>query len=303
MLAINTGLQFIRCSKYEYLIKKGSISNYSFNVRDEEKSGLLDLLFNQITYPAEEEVIYQQVEERLGDLDHDYIKSILDQLLDTEIMYEVGSLPQEQLRMSVITGIDHISMVEEKFAETNFHIATYVINPSTDEADVALDMEDEQMLAQTFQDTDYILLFQDHFSPQLFHKMNAFCLNHNKKLMISYLDGNEGIIIPLVNFNQVGCYNDFEIMRESSFYNLLDYQVMKERAIEEDPISQTNKLHLDFLLNHTILLLNQITTVTSINYYAYSLDFERLVNTKTRLLKFPKCPSCQGDKNLVHPFI
>lgn len=156
------------------------------------------------------------------------------------------------------------------------------------------------------QKVDIVLIYAGWYNPMLFYEINKMCIDNKKSLIISYLDGNEGIVIPLINFDQTGCYNDFELMREASFHNLLDYQVAKERIIKENSAPgkfYTTKLYAQALSIRTILIMNKIVSDSFINYYAYDFDFERLVESKVKLLKFPKCPSCQGDKNLSHPFI
>ncbi|ADH60237.1 hypothetical protein Tmath_0473 [Thermoanaerobacter mathranii subsp. mathranii str. A3] len=162
----------------------------------------------------------------------------------------------------------------------------------------------EEKLLDIIKQHDCVLVIQKYFNPNLFYKINRLCVDLEKKFVISYLDGDEGLIIPIMDINRAGCYNDFELLRESSFYNLLDYQIMKESYIKENNVLiASDNLYFNTLLNLTMLILDKYLKCTYINNYAYSVDFERMVITKIRLFRFPKCPSCQGDKNLTHPFI
>lgn len=163
-------------------------------------------------------------------------------------------------------------------------------------------LEDEQFI-ESVKNSEYIVVISKLFQPNLFYKVNYISVNLNKKIIISYLDGDEGIIVPIINPSKTGCYNDFEMLRESSFHNLLDYQIMKEYKINNGNNGHFNEFYYGMLIDYTIILLNNYSKYSYINSYAYSLDFERLVTSKVRLLKFPKCPSCQGDSNLTHPFI
>lgn len=306
MLKISQTMQFIRCSRYEYLVKKGSISNYSFNLKDEEQSGILEIIFEEITFPISRDDLEAQLLMRIEDIDSNYIKSLLDQLLEVEILCELSAVTEKNMKICVITDSEKVDVIMNAFCEQSYEIQSFVFeNPSSESNNIKfLELQNEKNALEQLKDFEYVLVFKEHFSPSTFYKVNKLCLELNKKLIISYLDGNEGIIIPLVNFSQIGCYNDFEILRESSFYNLLDYQIMKEQLLQQDyPHKPSNNLHFNILVNQTVLLLNHYSSYTNINYYAYSLDFERMINTKSRLLKFPKCPSCQSDKNLVHAFI
>ncbi|MGL5972840.1 MAG: hypothetical protein ACRCZK_03920 [Oscillospiraceae bacterium] len=162
----------------------------------------------------------------------------------------------------------------------------------------------ENLIEDAISNCEFVIVLTSYFSPALFYQLNAKCVEFNKMFFISYLDGNEGIIIPLRAPAKLSCYNDFELLRESSFYNLLDYQMMKEELNGENlDIPQYEQLHLEALLLNTTLLLQNFLKNTNINQYAYSYDFERMVNCKTKLMRFPNCPSCQGDTNISHPFI
>ncbi|PFR25757.1 hypothetical protein COK19_14375 [Bacillus cereus] len=306
MLKISQTMQFIRCSRYEYLVKKGSISNYSFNLKDEEQSGILEIIFEEITFPISRDDLEAQLLMRIEDIDSNHITSLLDQLLEVEILYEVSTVAKKNIKICVIADNERIDMIMKAFEEQSYEMQPFVIkNPPSESNNIKyINLQNENDAFEQLEEFEYVLVFKEHFSPSTFYQVNKLCLELNKKLIISYLDGNEGVIIPLVNFSQIGCYNDFEILRESSFYNLLDYQIMKEQLLQQDyPHKSSNNLHFNILVNQTVLLLNHYSSYTNINYYAYSLDFERMINTKSRLLKFPKCPSCQSDKNLVHAFI
>lgn len=295
MLILNGSMQFIRCSRYEYLIKKGSISNYSFNIKDEEKTGILEVLFEKTSFPITKENLFLHLKGKKEESDSE-IKNIVNKLVEIEVLLAYNEEKYQKQPICIIT--EDGQLVKDVFLREKFQISII--------SDTELKMmENDEKKANSFlQDFEYLVLFKNHFSPSTFYMVNKLCLNYNKKLIISYLDGQEGIIIPLLNVAQVGCYNDFEILRESSFYNLLDYQVMKERLLKQENNQLTsNPLHFNMLVHQTVLLLNHFTRYSYMNYYAYSLDFERMVNTKTRLLKFPKCPTCQSDKNLVHAFI
>lgn len=306
MLKISQKMQFIRCSRYEYLVKKGSISNYSFNLKDEEQSGILECIFEEITFPINREDLEEQLLIRIGGIDQNHIKNLLDQLLEVEILYEVSNVIKKNMKICAIADSERVDIIMQALEEQSYEIQPFTFKNSPIKSNniKLIELQNENDALEQLKEFEYVLVFKEHFSSSTFYTINKLCLELNKKLIISYLDGSEGIIIPLVNFNQIGCYNDFEILRESSFYNLLDYQVMKEQLLQKDyQPKSSNNLHFNLLVNQTVLLLNHYSSYTNINYYAYSLDFERMINTKSRLLKFPKCPSCQSDKNLVHAFI
>ncbi|PMC35470.1 hypothetical protein CJ195_18860 [Bacillus sp. UMB0899] len=303
MLNLNEGMQFIRCSRNEYLVKKGSISNYSFHIKDEEKLGILETLFERISFPIPQEQLAGELINNIGQTNEEYVLDLLEQLLEIDVLIESTAVTQTEKSICVLTDWEHVSEVKDTFEKDHYSVHILVLDESNHDEQF-IHIHDDKAASEKLRSYEYVILFKNHFSPGTFYQVNKLCLEQNKKLIISYLDGNEGIIIPLLNFDQVGCYNDFEILRESSFYNLLDYQVMKERLLQQDKIQHSSRpLHFHMLVNQTILLLNHYTRFSSMNYFAYSLDFERMVNTKTRLLKFPKCPSCQSDKNLVHAFI
>ncbi|WP_100332613.1 hypothetical protein [Bacillus xiapuensis] len=303
MLTLNKGMLFIRCSRYEYLVKKGSMSNYSFHLKDEDKTGILEALFEKTDFPVPQERLAEELSNKISEPNEKYVSDLLEQLLEIEVMLECPNAQQIEKPVCIMTDLEQVSVIQDIFEKGGYSAQLLVLDDANHNEQF-ISLNHNEAASEKLEPFEYVILFKNHFSPGTFYQANKLCLEQNKKLIIAYLDGSEGIIIPLLNFAQVGCYNDFEILRESSFYNLLDYQVMKERLLQQDKVQPTSHpLHFHMLVNQTALLLNQYMQFSSLNYYAYSMDFERMVNTKTRLLKFPKCPSCQSDKNLVHAFI
>ncbi|MFZ5354005.1 MAG: hypothetical protein ACOZCL_14970 [Bacillota bacterium] len=311
MLTLNKTMHYIRCSRYEYYVKKGSISNYSFNVQDEEKTGVLEIIFEKTAYPITQDKLVGELTSKINNFGAEKAVEFIDRLKELEIIQDIHQQNNKECKLFIMTDSCNTDFVKNKFSEQGFEIKMAALDSvkelGKDKALNIAKFTDEQLI-EAIKGYDIAVVLKGSFSPSLFYRLNRICLQLKKKLVISYLDGNEGVIVPLLNYNQVGCYNDFEILRESSFYNLLDYQIMKEHLINNEvgiigSEYKFNPLHFSALTDNTLLLLNYYTKYSSINYYAYSLDFERMVNTKTRLLKFPKCPSCQGDRNLVHAFI
>lgn len=304
MLVLNKQMRFIRCSKYEYIVKKGSISNYSFSLKDDDKSGLLDFLFERANYPASlSELVNSAVGvlPKCGEVD---ARSTIEKLTELEVLESMDTMVGKP-KVFVVTGNQYSKIVYDRFSAHGYPLEVRIVDSEPGKK-ARFDSVDQEYAAllEAVDDQDCVIVIKTGFSPSLFYEVNKLCTEDDKKLVIAYLDGAEGVIVPLLNASQVGCYNDFELLRESSFFNLLDYQIMKEDLVRKDSNKIiTSQLYFSMLIDHTLLLFDRYIKSTSINYYAYSLDFERLVFTKTRLLKFPKCPSCQGDRNLVHPFI
>ncbi|EUJ21535.1 hypothetical protein MAQA_02352 [Listeria aquatica FSL S10-1188] len=82
---LNEEILFIRVNKYEYLLKKGTISNYSFNIIDEDRLGFLTLLFEELDYPMEEQDIQSVLQQELT-ISEEQISDILTQLRDSDIL-------------------------------------------------------------------------------------------------------------------------------------------------------------------------------------------------------------------------
>ncbi|EUJ21534.1 hypothetical protein [Listeria aquatica] len=149
---------------------------------------------------------------------------------------------------------------------------------------------------------DILALFMPYYSPVVLHEIDEFCVRNNKKLFVTYVDGDEGIILPLMA-NDGLCYNDYEIMRESSLHNLLDYQVMKEHLISKKVDMKIHAFKWEYVLISSLLILKRHLEKTLINSFAYSIDIERFIITKTKLFRFPKNSLSQSDINIKHPFI
>lgn len=282
-------LQFFRCTKQKYLVKKGSMSNYSFDIIDEKGTGILDVLFEKTKYPAEEEVFRKMVAEHLGDEAEEFIQK----LLELEVLKKTDE-KSDKYSVFVITGSENRELISKKMADMNFEVYGFY--------DLEQVSAQDNAFTEGIRKCDILLVLSNTFRPDAFYDVNPYIVENEKKTVIAYMDGDEGIILPLVNPKKFGCYNDFELMREASFHNLLEYQVMKEEMIKNKPVKAAS-VYSEMLIDWTIVIMNMVCKETQINHFAYSLDFERMHFAKSRLFRFPKCPGCQGDVNLTHPFI
>jgi thiazole/oxazole-forming peptide maturase SagC family component len=284
---------------FQYLIKKGSMSNYSFSISDDEKSGILDYIFERVSFPIEKDDFMKELCDKLT-LSQEKSNEYLKQLMSLNIIVDLSLSPA--INKVCLFFNDEI----QKRVKENFEKQSKTLNCKT----FPLNSQDiiSQYTYKEIEDSisafDFVVVIHSYFSPKLFYQLNKICIEYNKPLFISYLDGNEGIVVPLISPAKLGCYNDFELLRESSFHNLLDYQLMKEKIInEKNGFTEYNEIYLNTLLLNTILIIKGCLEKSQINLYGYSFDFERMVNTKTKLIRFPNCPSCQGDSNISHPFI
>lgn len=194
----------------------------------------------------------------------------------------------------IITNEQNHNLLSAKLIDTNYDIIGFY--------DLEKVLVPDKELEKQIKKCDVLLLFSNTFRPDVFYAVNPYIVANETKTVIAYMDGDEGIIVPLVNPKKLGCYNDYELLREASFHNLLEYQVMKEEIMKMKPSGKMTFQHL-MLADWVIIIMNSICHETHINHFAYSLDFERMHFAKTKLFRFPKCPSCQGDTNLTHPFI
>lgn len=285
MISINKDLLFIRVNKYEYLIKKGTISNYSFNVVDEERIGFLPFIFEEINYPIEKKELLNQIKLNYV-LNEEDLSKYIDDFLDTGILI----IHQEKINgeILIVAPEMYIDSVSSKFSElSNKEVRQQTV---------------ENLNFENINE-EFIYTFLPYYSPSLLHEINRYCVENEKKLFITYIDGAEGIIIPLLNIGEGSCFNDYEIMRESSLYNLLDYQIMKEHLIVKKDSPRIESIKVDYILLSSLLIMNQYLESTTINDFAYSIDVERFIITKTKLFRFPKNPVNQSDRNIKHPFI
>jgi len=299
MLRKNKGFMFIRCNQYQYLVKKGSMSNHSYNILDENKIGILSYLFEVTEFPLKKTDLLANIQTKLL-LPYEEASEYIENLINHEILLDedvsVGVKKACLFTNGEISGnIDDFICTKNLGLDIEKFVLTHQDIYSEYDADT---------IETALSNADVVIAMYSHFAPALFYELNSKCVELNKMLVIAYLDGNEGVIIPLSSPTKSGCYNDFEILRESSFHNLIDYQVMKESLINEDvPSPDYDSLYLELLLLNSALIIRSSLISTYINQFAYSYDFERMINAKTKLMRFPNCPSCQGDSNISHPFI
>lgn len=289
MIKLCKDLQYFRCTNQRYLIKKGSMSNYSFDIIDEMGTGILNIIFDQTKYPIDEKVFCKMVDGYLGDEAEKFICEL----------FELGVLQKtddhvDKRSVFVITNAQNRDLLETKLIDMNYDIIDFYDLEKVSASDTTLE---ENILK-----CEVLLVFSNTFRPDVFYTVNSYIVANGTKTLIAYMDGDEGIILPLVNPQKFGCYNDFELLREGSFHNLLEYQIMKEEIMKTKPVG-TIRFQGSMLADWAIIVMNSIYCEAYINHFAYSLDFERMNFSKSKLFRFPKCPSCQGDVNLTHPFI
>lgn len=289
MINLHNDLEFFRCTKTNYLIKKGSMSNYSFNIIDENNTDVLEYIFEIEKYPVDEEKFISNINKYIGEESKEFIQK----LLELEVIRKVNNDTVSNKVMVISTKEDK-KLIENKLSEMGFVIDSFY--------EIENVSEENKELESSIANSEMLLVFSNNFRPDIFYTINAYIVNENKSTIFSYMDGDEGIILPLLEPKYKGCYNDFELIRESSFHNLLEYQVMKEEIVK-NKLMKKNSFYSSMLLDWSIVIMKFLNKQTQINHFAHSIDFERMHFSKTRLFRFPKCPSCQADVNLTHPFI
>jgi len=284
MLRLNKELLFVRVNRYEYLLKKGTLSNYSFTILDEDELGFLSILFEDLIYPLAEEGIVKRLEQELK-MTKEKIKEILLQLKEAEVLIE--HTEAKKLSICALAPSEIKDQVHARLAEViESNIKT-------------LDLKDVDYTKIT---EEIVALFLPYYSPTILHEIDEFCVKNGKQLFITYIDGDEGIVVPLMAKNGLS-YNDYEIMRESTLYNLLDYQVMKEHLIVKESEMRIQQFKWEYILLSSLLIFKQHLEKPLINSFAYSIDTERFILTKSKLFRFPKNALSQSDANIKHPFI
>jgi len=284
MLTLNKELLFIRVNRYEYLLKKGTISNYSFTILDEEELGFLTILFEKLTYPMAEDKIVKELKQTLG-MTTEKIKDILSELKESDIL--IKNTKSDIPSICVLAPNEIKEQIKQRLAE--------VIKSD-------IKVKDLQQVNYSDITEELIVLFLPYYSPTILHEVDEYCTQAGKKLFITYIDGDEGIVLPLVS-NDGLSYNDYEIMRESALYNLLDYQVMKEHLIAKKAEMKIQDFKWEYILMSSLLIFKQHLEETMINSFVYSIDTERFIFTKSKLFRFPKNSLSQSDVNIKHPFI
>ncbi|MBM0046638.1 hypothetical protein [Anaerococcus sp. mt242] len=265
------------------------MSNYSFNIIDENNTDVLEYIFEIEKYPIDEEKFSNNVKKYIGDESKEFIQK----LLELEVIRRVNN-DSVLNKVMVISTIDDKKLIETKLNQMDFIMDAFF--------EIENVSEDNSELEKYIKNSEMILVFSNSFRPDIFYTINSYIVEENKDAIFSYMDGDEGIVLPLLEPKYKGCYNDFELLRESSFHNLLEYQIMKEEIIKKRTMKKSS-FYSAMLLDWSIVIMNFIKKQTQINTFAQSIDFERMHFSKTKLFRFPKCPSCQGDSNLTHPFI
>ncbi|HFE9852289.1 hypothetical protein [Enterococcus faecalis] len=284
MLMLNQEILFIRVNKYEYLLKKGTISNYSFNIIDEEKLGFLTLVFEDIVYPIKEQDIETKLINELN-ICEEKVSDILKKLKDVEIL--IDKAKEDRVSICILAPNEIKDQISKRTKEILLNEVRIVDINEVDYKNIV---------------EEIVFLAIPYYSPTILHDVDEFCVKNNKKLFVTYCDGDEGVIVPLMA-NDGLCYNDYEILRESSLYNLVDYKVMKEHLIVKKTNMKIQPFKWEYVLMSSLLIFKQHLENVSINSFAYSIDIERFIFTKSKLFRFPKNSLSQSDVNIKHPFI
>lgn len=289
MIQICKGIQFFRCTNHKYLVKKGSMSNYSFDIIDENRTGILNVIFEQIEYPISEKIFREIVGKYLGDETEEFLKT----LFELEVIQQITKQISKR-SIFIIADNKNYELLTKKLLDMEYNIIEFY--------DLEKLFTQDESLEEKISKCEVVFVFSNTFRPDVFYAVNPYIVKECIKTLFVYMDGDEGVILPLVNPQKFGCYNDYELLRETSFHNLLEYQIMKEEIMKKKPEGIISFYH-SMLLDWAIVIMNSICSSTYINHFAYSLDFERMHFAKSKLFRFPKCPGCQGDVNLTHPFI
>ncbi len=168
MLRLNEKLMYIKCSTYEYLVKKGSISNYSYNIIDEKKLGVLETLFHHETYPIHKEQLLNRLGKNMSGDQKNELESIIEEFLELDILVE----EKEHLsqKAAILTKSHYTEIVNERFKEMGFSCCFILsrdeVNPSgTTPVENVLFVDDynDESLEKLLSGFDIIIVIWDHF--------------------------------------------------------------------------------------------------------------------------------------------
>lgn len=155
MIKLFKDLQFFRCTKSKYLVKKGSMSNYSFDIIDEKGTGVLEYIFEKEKYPVDEENFNSTVRKYLGDESNDFIEK----LIELEVLKRVEKKVDKRT-VFVITGNENKELLIGKLEEMNFEsIGSYDIEKLS---------ESNQELENGINKCDIVLVLSNTFRPDVF---------------------------------------------------------------------------------------------------------------------------------------
>jgi thiazole/oxazole-forming peptide maturase SagC family component len=207
-------------------------------------------------------------------------------LLDDRAVTSADRLFFDVTPNALPTGASYTQVVTDDLASYGYDAVTSVEGSTSDPV----------ALTELFEQSDFVVVAMEWFSPRIFHAVNEVAIEMRKPWMSLYADGSEALIGPIYVPGETHCYSEFEIQREANISLRDEYLLYKETLLEEDLDTRHQCLppYLSMMSGWAssaivpFLLTGRSFAVGRCLY----IDFERMSVDFQEVLKLPRCPAC-----------
>lgn len=330
LLVKNPALVVIRCNSDEIMVRMGSRSRVSKQIKDDGKRGLLAETVERFAVP-------QSVSSVKGDLDNvenEDLTEIVEFLRDNGVLVDVTSAEPAFLSLGLglgdssglatrrvgIVGSDRTAIsVAEHLADAGVRQFSLLAD-DTGEVGAAIARADqgaeidtlegdagEAALVDVFEASDLVLALSGELDMSQAYACNSSALELGTPWILAYADGLSLIIGPLFRPFDTACFNCFDTQEEAGRTLLMEHLYYKSQLMaggfEARPLP---RFAADLMASLVALGAVQALggRASALDGTVLRYDLERLEVIRESVLRLPRCPACvAGNPDYRHPFL
>jgi len=319
----------IRCNADEIMVRWGSRSRTSHQLKDDHNRGVLADLVERLALPAD----IAQISAWYPHVDPVHIEEILDSLLRHHVVVELAQAEGAFLELGLQLGSRSLLAQCSVGVVGDGAIARAVINDLADagvgsfavldirralrdhgaalvtgEAEIEwLDSDGDAELADLFGEADVVCVAGDEPDLAMLYRCNALALESQTPWLMAHADGPEIIVGPLFRPYETACFNDYDTQEEAARTHRMDHLFYKAALVrdgfERRPIPRFMAEQAGSMA--TLALVQALTGGASfLEGAVLRTDLERMEVVREMVLRMPRCPACIGGRpDYRHPFL
>ncbi len=325
----NPCVTIIHCGEDEIVVKHGSRSRFTKNVRDEGRTRLLGRILRNAVPPASLADLEQRQllrpEER-GDAEN-----LVSYLLEQGILIEPEQDPTSVYLRTILgastplagksvailgagplgsriasdlggVGIGRLWLMDGRRSEAGKpyvdSLAQALGGRTHGTVEVAREgLDDEAAVAAVVAEVDFAVAAMEQFSARTLHLINSVALAARKPWISVYIDGSEALVGPIYVPGESCCYNEFEIQHEATLGGMKDDYLIYKETLDAAPSHFEPPVLPPYLSVASGLAVSGVMRFllsgrSFLVGRANRFDFERLSIDYEEVLRLPRCPAC-----------
>jgi bacteriocin biosynthesis cyclodehydratase domain-containing protein len=327
LLVQNPAVTVIRCSDNEVMVRMGSRSRVSRQLKDDGRRGILAEVVERFALPLDPVELVAALGARPAPVAPTDVEELVSFLRANEVLVELTAAESSFLTLGLALGdasrllTAHVGVIgdDELAGAVLAQLADAGVGrfsllggldpnlPGAVVETVGSDAGDERALVDLFDASDLVVVAGAHLDLALAYSVNSAALQSATPWALTHVDGPSLVVGPLFRPFETACFNDFDTQEEAGRTLLMEHLFYKSQLEREG----LERRRLPRFVTDLGAALSTIGVVQALSGRRSLLegtvvryDLERLEVVREVVMRLPRCPACvAGNPDYRHPFL